>query len=86
MHKKKGSQIIFAILLVPRTGLEPAHLAELPPEDSVSTNFTTWALMAQNYTCFFIGKPRWLIKLRNSRFSAPVELVALCDFDFAIKR
>jgi hypothetical protein len=30
--------------LVPRTGLEPAHLAKLPPQSSVSTNFTTWAL------------------------------------------
>ena len=29
---------------VPRTGLEPAHLTELPPQSSVSTNFTTWAL------------------------------------------
>jgi len=30
--------------LVPRTGLEPAHLAALPPEDSASTNFAIWAL------------------------------------------
>ena len=29
--------------LVPRTGFEPAHLAALPPEDSASTNFATWA-------------------------------------------
>ncbi len=28
---------------VPRTGFEPAHLAALPPEDSASTNFATWA-------------------------------------------
>jgi hypothetical protein len=32
-----------AMRLVPRTGLEPAHLAALPPQSSVSTNFTTWA-------------------------------------------
>ncbi len=29
---------------VPRTGFEPAHLAALPPEDSASTNFATWAV------------------------------------------
>jgi hypothetical protein len=28
---------------VPRTGLEPAHLAAPPPQSGVSTNFTTWA-------------------------------------------
>jgi hypothetical protein len=29
--------------MVPKTGLEPARLAPLPPQGSVSTNFTTWA-------------------------------------------
>lgn len=29
--------------LVPKTGLEPAHLAAPPPEDGASTNFATWA-------------------------------------------
>lgn len=29
--------------MVPRTGLEPARLAPLPPQGSVYTNFTTWA-------------------------------------------
>ncbi len=29
--------------MVPMTGLEPARLASLPPQDSVSTNFTTSA-------------------------------------------
>jgi hypothetical protein len=29
--------------MVPRTGLEPACLAAPPPQDGVSTNFTTWA-------------------------------------------
>jgi len=28
---------------VPMAGLEPAQLAPLPPQDSVSTNFTTSA-------------------------------------------
>ena len=30
--------------MVPRAGLEPAQLSLLPPQDSVSTNSTTWAL------------------------------------------
>ena len=29
------------LIMVLRAGLEPAHLAALPPEDSVSTNSTT---------------------------------------------
>ncbi len=29
--------------MVPRAGLEPARLTPLPPQDSVSTNSTTWA-------------------------------------------
>ena len=29
--------------LVPKAGLEPARLSPLPPQDSVSTNSTTWA-------------------------------------------
>ena len=29
---------------VPRTGLEPAHLAAPPPEDGASTNFAIWAI------------------------------------------
>lgn len=32
---------------VPTTRFELAHLAELPPQSSVSTNFTTWALRWQ---------------------------------------
>jgi hypothetical protein len=34
---------VFLIDLVPRTGFEPARLWALPPEDSASTNFATWA-------------------------------------------
>ena len=29
--------------MVPKAGLEPARLTPLPPQDSVSTNSTTWA-------------------------------------------
>ena len=28
---------------VPTTGFEPAHLLAPPPQDGMSTNFTTWA-------------------------------------------
>jgi|APTNR8051073442_1049403.scaffolds.fasta_scaffold00511_21 hypothetical protein len=38
-----NSKLTILNLVVPRTGLEPAHLAALPPQSSVSTNFTTWA-------------------------------------------
>jgi hypothetical protein len=31
------------IMMVPKAGLEPARLAALPPQDSVSTNSTTSA-------------------------------------------
>src|SRR5210317_626519 len=30
--------------MVPKAGLEPARLPSLPPQDSVSTNSTTWAI------------------------------------------
>jgi hypothetical protein len=32
---------------VPTTGFEPAHLTAPPPQDGVSTNFTTWAFRMQ---------------------------------------
>ena len=35
-----------AVKMVPRAGLEPARLSPLPPQDSVSTKSTTWALIA----------------------------------------
>ena len=41
--------------LVPRTGLEPVHLAASAPEADASTNFATWA---QNV--FFFLKKRTL--------------------------
>ena len=34
----------FVCLMVPKAGLEPARLAPLPPQDSVSTNSTTSAI------------------------------------------
>ena len=44
-------------LLVPKTGLEPAHLAAPPPEDGASTNFATWATFAGTKKIVFCEKP-----------------------------
>jgi LysR family transcriptional regulator, chromosome initiation inhibitor len=41
-------------LLVPRAGFEPTRLAALPPQDSASTNFATWARGAQLYRQFSV--------------------------------
>ena len=38
---------IYGIKNVPTTGFEPAHLTAPPPQDGVSTNFTTWAFSLQ---------------------------------------
>lgn len=35
--------------LVPTTGFEPARLLAPPPQDGMSTNFTTWAFRLQRY-------------------------------------
>jgi len=45
-------------LLVPRTGFEPAHLAALPPQSSVSTS----------PACRQAGSPLGLEKLKSSEF------------------
>ncbi len=42
LHKKSPS-VPEGLFLVPTTGFEPAHLLAPPPQDGVSTNFTTWA-------------------------------------------
>ena len=41
---KEGLQGSYNIDMVPKAGLEPAQLTPLPPQDSVSTNSTTWAM------------------------------------------
>ena len=44
VEKKKASCLRQdALINVPTTGFEPAHLLAPPPQDGVSTNFTTWA-------------------------------------------
>ena len=35
--------------MVPKAGLEPARLSPLPPQDSVSTNSTTWAIFLLDF-------------------------------------
>ena len=41
-RQRRGAEIAKRFM-VPKAGLEPARLAPLPPQDSVSTNSTTWA-------------------------------------------
>ncbi len=41
---KKAQHYIPGFDLVPTTGFEPARLLAPPPQDGMSTNFTTWAL------------------------------------------
>ena len=42
-------------MLVPRTGLEPAHLTAPPPEDGASTNFAIWAFIVSfKNNCFLL--------------------------------
>ncbi len=40
------------ILFVPTTRFELVHLLAPPPQDGVSTNFTTWAFQVRKYTIF----------------------------------
>ena len=35
------------LIFVPTTGFEPAHQMAPPPQDGMSTNFTTWAFLSQ---------------------------------------
>ena len=47
--KKKAKLFIIKCLAykkVPTTGFEPAHQMAPPPQDGMSTNFTTWALFS----------------------------------------
>ncbi len=49
--KKKAKLFIYNDLAskkVPTTGFEPAHLMAPPPQDGMSTNFTTWAFKNPN--------------------------------------
>jgi len=48
---KKNLQLFKSCRLhVPTTGFEPAHLMAPPPQDGMSTNFTTWAIAGANIT------------------------------------
>ena len=53
-------EAVFARLLpdmVPKAGLEPARLSPLPPQDSVSTNSTTWAIFVRMLRGFSLQQP-----------------------------
>jgi hypothetical protein len=43
--KSTGSYEQVLLIRVPTTGFEPAHLLAPPPQDGMSTNFTTWAFI-----------------------------------------
>ena len=54
-------EAVFARLLpdmVPKAGLEPARLSPLPPQDSVSTNSTTWAFL-KKFTLVTYFRDTW---------------------------
>jgi hypothetical protein len=65
-RKKNGTPqtAVYRSCLVPTAGLEPARLAPLPPQDSVSTNFTTsaWDLPDRSASgSFTVGTaPPWV--------------------------
>jgi hypothetical protein len=44
-------------IMVPKAGLEPARLSPLPPQDSVSTNSTTWAIFVRMLRGFSLQQP-----------------------------
>ena len=48
--QKKARYENRAFTMVPKAGLEPARLAPLPPQDSVSTNSTTSAMRFTVYS------------------------------------
>lgn len=53
--KKKAKLLIICCLAskkVPTTGFEPARLLAPPPQDGMSTNFTTWALIRNKDNSF----------------------------------
>lgn len=62
--KKKAKPLIYndlAFKKVPTTGFEPAHLMAPPPQDGMSTNFTTWA---EYSSCEFPAK---ILLFRNEK-------------------
>ena len=66
------------LCMVPKAGLEPAQLSPLPPQDSVSTNSTTWACLKlfvtegfQSLTLIFFLLLVHLCQLPNRKESLP---------------
>ena len=58
---------------VPTTGFEPAHLMAPPPQDGMSTNFTTWALTA-NKVNFFNGLGNQTLKINDVKITLEIIL------------
>ena len=58
--------------MVPKAGLEPARLSPLPPQDSVSTNSTTWAIFVGILRGFSLQQP-------EAEFHYLHQLLELCS-------
>ena len=65
-------QIFFdeIIFMVPKAGLEPARPSPLPPQDSVSTNSTTWAIMIIAVSPLLL--PRQFLLPEANHLSSPI--------------
>lgn len=55
--------MVLILNFVPTTGFEPAHLMAPPPQDGMSTNFTTWAFAGAKVMHFF-KNPRFRLATR----------------------
>ena len=74
--KKKAKLFIYNDLAskkVPTTGFEPAHLMAPPPQDGMSTNFTTWALTTDKDN-FFNGLENQTLKINDVKIKLEIIL------------
>ena len=72
-EETKKSSTTYQTSFVPTTGFEPAHLMAPPPQDGMSTNFTTWALTA-NKDNFFNGLGDQTLKINDVKITLEIIL------------
>jgi hypothetical protein len=77
---KTGDRIAAISRLVPRAGLEPARPKAQPPEDCVSTNFTTWVEVLD---CSKSGRRSYVLKRRGADIFRHVDRSFLQTFPAA---
>ncbi len=58
---------------MPTTGFEPARLLAPPPQDGMSTNFTTWALTTDKDN-FFNGRGNQTLKIIDVKITLKIIL------------